>query len=215
MSEPLEPVAGSRREARAGRNVAGHHIETMASHQPDLFDAPAIPGLRTLPDIVSVAEARVLAERIDGAGLAPFAFQGWLGKRLTASFGWSYDFQRGVLNPAPPMPEWLLPLRERAAVFGGIAPDLLVQALVIRYDPGAVIGWHRDRPQFDRVIGISLGAAAGMRFRRRIAGGFERKTMPLEPNAAYLLADEVRWEWEHSIAALEETRWSITFRSLR
>lgn len=85
--------------------------------QPDLFKAPAISGLRTLPGIVSAAEARVLTDQIDASGLTPFAFQGWLGKRLTASFGWSYDFQRGGLAPAPPIPDWLLPLRKRAAEF--------------------------------------------------------------------------------------------------
>lgn len=87
---------------------------------------------------------------------------------------------------------------------------------MIRYDPGAVIGWHRDRPQFDRVVGISLGVSAALRFRRRLENGrFLRRTVILEANSSYLLSGEVRSEWEHSIVALAETRWSITFRSLR
>jgi alkylated DNA repair dioxygenase AlkB len=45
--------------------------------------------------------------------------------------------------------------------------DDLVQALLIRYDPGASIGWHRDRPVFEHVVGISLGADARLRLRRR------------------------------------------------
>lgn len=87
--------------------------------------------------------------------------------------------------------------------------------MLTRYDPSAGIGWHRDRPVFDRVIGISLGGEAVMRFRRRTDRGFERRALPLPPRSAYLLSDEARFEWEHSIAPMQAPRWSITFRSLR
>jgi alkylated DNA repair protein (DNA oxidative demethylase) len=90
----------------------------------------------------------------------------------------------------------------------------LVQALLIRYGPSAGIGWHKDRPAFEHVIGLSLGAAAVMRFRRRRGTGFERAKLPLEPRGAYHLAGEARHEWEHSIAEMDEPRWSVTFRSL-
>lgn len=113
------------------------------------------------------------------------------------------------------MPDWLLPLRDRAAAWAGFDPESLPHALLIRYDPEAGIGWHRDRPVFDQVIGISLGAATTMRFRRRTARGFERRNLPLPPRSAYRLTGEARQDWEHSIAPMERTRWSITFRSLR
>src|SRR3546814_17410101 len=58
--------------------------------------------------------------------------------------------------------------RSRAARFAGIDPDTLEQALVIQYGIGAGIGWHKDRPVFEHVIGVSLGAPATMRFRRRL-----------------------------------------------
>jgi DNA oxidative demethylase len=45
-----------------------------------------------------------------------------------------------------------------SARFSGLQPGELVQPLLIRYDPGAGIGWHRDRPVFEHVLGISLGA---------------------------------------------------------
>jgi alkylated DNA repair dioxygenase AlkB len=86
--------------------------------------------------------------------------------------------------------------------------------LLIRYDPGAGIGWHRDRPQFGKVFGLSLGAPAKLRLRRRTPGGFERRAAVLEPRSAYLLDGEVRREWEHSIAPVAQTRRSITFRTL-
>ena len=98
--------------------------------------------------------------------------------------------------------------------FAGLAPDLLAQALLIRYDPGAGIGWHRDRPVFEHVVGISLGSAAAMRLRRRVEDGFRRATLPLAPRSVYHLSGKVRHAWEHSIAPLEVPRWSVTFRSL-
>ena len=62
------------------------------------------------------------------------------GKRLTGSYGWSYDFDDASFAPAEAIPEWLLPAREKAARFAGLPPGELVQALLIRYDPGAGIG---------------------------------------------------------------------------
>jgi DNA oxidative demethylase len=155
-----------------------------------------------------------LIASIDAAELSPFRFHGWLGKRLTASYGWRYDFDDASFAPAEAIPDWLLPLREKAARFARLPPGELVQALLIRYDPGAGIGWHRDRPVFEHVLGISLGAPATMRFRRRKPGGFDRVSALLAPRSIYHLTGEARHEWEHSIAAMEVTRWSITFRSL-
>src|SRR5690606_5336628 len=93
-------------------------------------------------------------------------------------------------------------------------PCELLAALLIRYDPGAGIGWHRDRPQYGEVLGLSLGADATMRLRRRTETGFERRNVLLPARSLYRLSGEVRWAWEHSIAPMEQTRWSFTFRSL-
>ncbi|MDQ0837137.1 alpha-ketoglutarate-dependent dioxygenase AlkB [Sphingomonas faeni] len=180
----------------------------------DLFGTPVLPGLHTMPDIVDRDEERMLIERIDATDPTPFKFQGWTGKRLTTSFGWAYDFEAGRPVAAEPMPDWLLPIRDRAARFARLDPLLLIQALLIRYDPGAGIGWHRDRPVYEDVIGISLGEPATMRFRRRREVGFERASAPLVPRAAYHLSGPVRHDWEHSIVEMDRPRWSITFRSL-
>jgi DNA oxidative demethylase len=179
----------------------------------DLFDTPVFPGLATKSDLVSAAEERALIAAIDAVDLTPFRFQGWTGKRLTASFGWHYDFEKQSVGRADPIPDWLVPIRDRMAAFAGLEPASLIQALLIRYDPGAGIGWHRDRPIYEHVVGLSLGAAADMRFRRRHVGGFDRVTIPLDPRAAYHLSGEARHDWEHSIVDMERPRWSITFRS--
>ena len=179
-----------------------------------LFDLALIPGLATRDELVTPAEEAELIAHIAALDLTPFKFQGFTGKRLTTSFGWTYDFERGRMETAVAIPDWLQPLRRRAAEFAGIAPDDLVQGLVIRYNPGAGIGWHRDRPVFDQVVGVSLGAPATLTFRQRTAPGFRRVKVPLAPRSAYHLAGEVRREWEHGIAAHDALRFSITFRSM-
>ena len=133
---------------------------------------------------------------------------------LTHSYGWNYDFEHARFAPAEPMPDWLLDLRGRAAEFAGLAADDLVQALLIRYDSGAGIGWHKDRLVFEHVVGISLGNEADLRLRRRINARFDRANIMLPPRSIYHLSGEVRHDWEHSIAPIEMPRWSITFRSL-
>jgi alkylated DNA repair protein (DNA oxidative demethylase) len=180
----------------------------------DLFNAPVLPGLTSTSDFVTETEEQSLIAAIDAADLSPFRFQGWTGKRLTVSYGWNYDFDTGRLRRGDPLPDWLLPFRDRAALCAGLPRDDLVQALLIRYDPGAGIGWHKDRPVFEHVIGLSLGAPATMRFRRRRGDRFDRVNVSLDPRGAYHLSGASRHEWEHSIAEMDRTRWSVTFRSL-
>jgi alkylated DNA repair protein (DNA oxidative demethylase) len=187
---------------------------STVARQPDLFDKPGLAGLSQANAIVMPDEEQALIGAIDAAELSPFRFHGRLGKRLTVSYGWRYDFDTAAFGPTDAIPDWLLPVCARAARFAGLQPRNLVQALVIRYDPGAGIGWHRDRPVFEHVLGISLGAPAAMRFRRRRRGGFDRMSVSLPPRSIYHLTGEARHEWEHSIAAMAVTRWSITFRSL-
>jgi alkylated DNA repair dioxygenase AlkB len=179
-----------------------------------LFDTPLIEGLSYAEGVISVAEERELLDRLEPLDLAPFRFHGWLGNRRTQSFGWRYDFDDASFTPAEPIPDWLQPLRERAAQFARLRPDDFVHVLLARYDPGAGIGWHRDRDVFDRVVGISLNTPATLRFRQRISSGFRRANLEVAPRSAYLLSGEARHEWEHSIAPGDQPRFSITFRTL-
>jgi alkylated DNA repair dioxygenase AlkB len=179
-----------------------------------LFDAPLIAGLRYADDVLSEPDQQSLLGRLSPLDLAPFRFHGWVGNRRTQSFGWRYDFEDASFTAADPLPDWLMPVRDRAARFADIAPDDFVHVLLARYDPGAGIGWHRDRDVFDRVVGISLGSPAVLRFRQRRPAGFNRANVEVAPRSAYLLSGPARHDWEHSIAPGTSLRFSITFRTL-
>jgi alkylated DNA repair dioxygenase AlkB len=186
--------------------------------QLSLFGAarPLPGGLTYCPEFVSAREEAELAARVAALTLKPFEFHGFQGNRRTISFGWHYAFDGSGLHETEPIPDWLQPVRERAAALAGAAPDAFVHALIIEYAPGAGIGWHRDRPVFGDVLGISLLAPAPLRFRRRGEGrSWERFTLTADPRSAYLLRGEARDEWEHSIPPLETLRYSLTFRTLK
>src|SRR6187399_3493066 len=170
-------------------------------------------GFVHVDDFITADEEAALLSQVRQLPFQPFAFQGWFGKRETVSFGWRYDFNDSRVHAAAAIPDFLLPLRMRAAGLAALQPPELEQALVVRYDVGAGIGWHRDRPVFDKVIGISLQSPCVLRFRRRDGHGFRRFSLDAQPRSAYLLNGEIRHEWEHSIAPMEALRYSITFRS--
>ena len=182
--------------------------------QADLFADPLIDGLSYWADFITGAEEARLIDRLQALDLAPFRFHGWTGNRKTQSFGWRYDFDDASFRPTEPIPRWLAPLRNRAAILAEVGPADIAHALVARYDLGAGIGWHKDRSVFDRVVGVSLGSPATLRFRQRTSIGFRRFSLMVEPCSAYLLSGEARYDWEHSIAPGDQLRFSITFRTL-
>ena len=185
--------------------------------QTDLFGAePALPaGFRYRPDLIDATAERALVTELGALPFREFEFQGYTGKRRVVSFGWRYDFNDRTLNRTEDMPEFLLALRDAAAGFAEVAPSSLQQALVTEYDAGAGIGWHRDRPEFGDVVGISLLAPCTFRLRRAVGERWERASVLAEPRSVYLLRGPSRTEWEHSIPPVDRLRYSITFRNLR
>lgn len=176
----------------------------------------ALPaGLRYQPDLLSADEERALVRELAALPFKEFEFHGFVGKRRVVSFGWRYDFNGGGLTKAEDMPAFLLPIRAKAAAFARIREADLAQALLTEYQPGASIGWHRDRSVFGRVVGLSLLAPCAFRFRRKAGARWERAAFVAEPRSAYLLDGAARREWEHSIPPLERLRYSITFRTLK
>ncbi|MBP2236098.1 alkylated DNA repair dioxygenase AlkB [Sinorhizobium kostiense] len=186
--------------------------------QDDLFGdaSPSLPeGFRYERDIVPRILQEMLLEMMPRLPFRAFEFHGFEGKRRVVSFGWKYDFSSEEVRKIEAMPPMLLPLRKLAADFAQLPPENLEQALITEYDVGAPIGWHRDKAVFGNVVGISLLSSCTLRLRRRTAGRWQRASVILEPGSAYLLSGPVRWEWEHSIPAVERLRYSITFRELR
>lgn len=190
------------------------HMKSVVSA---LFDLPPVApdGFRYREDLISPAEEADLAARLGTLPFEPFQFRGYEGRRRVVSFGLRYDFNGPGLVTAEPLPGWLLPVRDRAAAFAGLAPDAFAHVLINEYLPGAPIGWHRDRPVFDKVVGVSLLAPTVMRFRRRLGDRFERINTPIAPRSAYLLDGPARLHWEHSLPEAKAHRYSITFRNLR
>src|SRR5436305_14704397 len=92
--------------------------------------------------------------------------RGVVAPRRVAFFGRSYDSGSAVVLPVP---VFLEPLRERAAAWAGVDVDALAMALINEYQPGAPIGWHRDAPQYDIVVGLSLLSSCRMKFRPYLA----------------------------------------------
>ena len=182
--------------------------------QATLFVEPLLAGLDYREDFLTRDEEGALITQLEATDLAPFRFHGWTGNRKTQSFGWRYDFDDASFSPTEPIPQWLQPLRGKAAALADVAPDDIVHVLAARYDPGAGIGWHKDRSVFEKIVGVSLGSPAILRFRQRDGSSFKRYSLPVEPRSAYLLSGEARHEWEHRIVPGEELRFSITFRTL-
>jgi alkylated DNA repair dioxygenase AlkB len=171
-------------------------------------------GFRYEPEFLSPEEESALVPVIERLPFAAFDFHGYIAKRRIVEYGWEYDFGTRQASRAPELPDFLLPLRGRAAAFAGIAAAELVEAVVTEYPPGAPIGWHRDVPQFEMIIGISLLNSCRMRFKPYRAKG-KLVSLRLEPRSLYAISGPARWKYQHSIPAVQSLRYSITFRTLR
>ncbi len=172
-------------------------------------------GLEYRAELVSPDEEAELLEHFRELDFREYEFHGYFGKRRVVSFGLHYEFNEGTIANPKDIPGFLLPLRQKAADFARLAPSELQQALVTEYTPGAAIGWHRDRPAYRDVIGVSFGSSCRFRFRRKRGNSWERASLIVEPRSIYLLRGPARTEWQHSIPPAERLRYSVTFRSMR
>jgi alkylated DNA repair dioxygenase AlkB len=189
--------------------------DTGLAEQFALFaNSPPEPeGLRYAAEFVSPGTEKELIARLALLPLQPFQFGQYEGKRRVAWFGFQYNYTLRRLQDAEPIPEWLGPIIRQVEAFGG--PGTRIgQILCTEYDVGVGIGWHRDKPHFDRVFGLSLGSACKFRFRRPAGEKWERFTLNAEPRSLYLMSGASRHVWEHSIPAVETPRYSITFRTM-
>lgn len=186
--------------------------------QDELFAQPLPPGMEYRQDFISKDEEAVLLEHIQSLPLTEAKYHQYTARRRTVSFGASYDFSQQRALPAPALPEWLHGLRDRAAEWAALDCAVLVQALVAEYQIGTPLGWHRDVPDYEVIVGISLAGPARLRLRpypwspdrkREIIG------VELAPRSAYILRGIARWGWQHHVPPTKALRYSITFRSAR
>jgi alkylated DNA repair dioxygenase AlkB len=181
----------------------------------DLFKDISLPqGFAYQRDFLGPEEENSLLQHIKDLPFKEFEFQGFTGKRRIVSFGWRYDFNGGGLTKTGDMPDFLSGIRARAEIFAGIAPGALQQVLITEYQPGAAIGWHKDRSVFGDVVGISLLSSCTFRLRLKTGHRWDRRKLTAEPRSVYLLRGPSRTEWEHSIPGVESLRYSITFRNV-
>jgi alkylated DNA repair dioxygenase AlkB len=173
-------------------------------------------GLIYEPELLTAAEERALLDRFAELEFDEIRMHGVVAKRTARHYGFDYDYERRqALTDAEPVPDWLEPVRAKAAALAGVPPEALVEALVQRYPEGAQIGWHRDAPMFGTVVGVSLLSASRMRFRRGSTGAWETAEIVLAPRSGYVLAGAARTTWQHHVPPTKAERYSITFRTLR
>ncbi len=187
-----------------------------------LFDPVLAPpsrwpeGLVVEPDWLASDEEVVLIELIRTLPLANAKYKSYTARRRVVSYGGSFDYDANRLLPAAPLIDGLHGLRERVAAWLGVPPDALVHALVAEYAPGTPLGWHRDVPDFEDVVGVSLGGPATLRFRAyppRTAKRDDTIRLVIAPRTIYRMQGPSRWQWQHSVAPVDALRWSITFRT--
>jgi alkylated DNA repair dioxygenase AlkB len=172
-------------------------------------------GLRYQPNFISAEEEDALFQHIRALPLTPFQFGAFEGKRRIASFGWRYDYTDRKLLPAEDLPAWTGPIISKIESFAGLPAASIRQVLCTEYESGVGIGWHRDKPHFDEIFGLSLASPCKFRFRRKNGEKWERFALEAQPRSLYKMSGEARHLWEHSIPPAESPRYSITFRTMR
>jgi DNA oxidative demethylase len=182
-------------------------MPTARSEEPE--------GLVYRPELIAADEEAALLDVFESLRFDPIVIHGQAARRTARHFGLDYDYGARTPQPGEPVPDWILPVRTRAAELAGHEPEELVEVLVQRYPAGSTIGWHRDAPAFGTVVGISLGGASRLRFQRGKGDARRVWEVLLEPRSGYVLAGKARTSWQHSIPPTKELRYSITFRTLR
>jgi alkylated DNA repair dioxygenase AlkB len=184
--------------------------------ETDLFGAPPLPaGLEYHADFLTCADELSLLGEFATLPFREAKFQQYTARRRVVRFGLVYAAERGEWVEGQPLPAWLADMRQRVASSRGVQADRFVHALVTEYRPGTPIGWHRDKPEYGMVVGLSLASACRMRF-RPYDNPHDRSAaiaLALAPRSMYVMADDVRWAWQHSIAPAKALRYSITFRT--
>jgi alkylated DNA repair dioxygenase AlkB len=197
---------------------------TTAIHsaQGTLFDrADQLPqGLRFEPAIIDVAEERALLEVVAALPLREARYKAYTARRRVYAYGSRFDVDAVLLRPGAigELPPPLHALRERLASWAAIAPADFVHVMIAEYKAGTPLGWHRDAPDYELIVGVSLGSPARLRFRPwppREPKKDDIVALDLAPRSAYLMRDAARRGWQHSVPPVPGLRYSVTMRTAR
>lgn len=144
-------------------------------------------------------------------------YKEWNARRRIVSYGGRYDFNSNALVDSDPVPPFLHRLRERIAAWAGDPAARFSQSLINEYSPGTPLGWHRDAPLYETIVGVSLAGAGRMRLRPYPSAkgcGHATRVLDIAPRSAYIFKGDARWGWQHAISPTKALRYSITFRTL-
>jgi alkylated DNA repair dioxygenase AlkB len=171
-------------------------------------------GFEYRPQLIDRDEEAALVADIAALDFAPYEFRGVSARRRVVAFGFRHDYRTQHLEQAPGLPSFLSSLRSKVAAFAELQAADFEQVLVSEYTPGTPIGWHKDKPHYDTIVGVSLLSAATLRLRREENGRWQRVAQTIEPRSAYILSGAARCTWQHSIPAVTALRYSVTFRTM-
>jgi alkylated DNA repair dioxygenase AlkB len=188
--------------------------------QNELFTArQELPnGLVYLPEFISREEEKSLLSAFTELPFRDARYKTHTAKRRVVRFGSEYLVEQDEESDFPRVefPPFLAALRNKVAQWLELPADHLEHGLVTEYRPGTPIGWHRDAPHFEVIAGVSLAGSCRMRFRPlESRSRADIQTMALEPRSVYVMRNEIRWGWQHSIGPMKALRYSITMRTLR
>lgn len=220
MSRPQRTVELAAGADRFRARAAGSPVD---GGQSELFELPPrLPhGLVYRPQFLTRAEEAALLAAIAPLPFRQARFQQYVARRRVVHFHADGDvdttdaYDDGESFSSGPVPPFLGALQQRIADAFGISRVAFVHTLVSEYQPGAPIGWHRDKPAYGVVFGLSLKGRGTMRFRPLDPNAEPRQTLvlELEPRSLYVIQGPIRWLWQHSMLPARELRYSITFRT--
>jgi len=175
-------------------------------------------GFAYYPEFVTAEEEDFLLNEIQRIDLHPLIFQGYEAKRKVASFGFDWNFQTRQLSIGKSIPSTFGFLLEKVGKKLSRSADEFAELLITEYPVGSVINWHRDAPPFDVIVGVSLLSDCVFRFRPYDKTKRNRRSVisvPLSRRSLYIMQGPCRTDWEHSIPAMHQIRYSITLRTLK
>ncbi len=188
---------------------------TQASLFPADFPRFAA-GFHYEPEFLSAGEEAELLAIIQELPLAAAEYKQYLARRRVVSYGGRFDYESNTLSATRPIPTFLHTLRARVAAWAGQPAESFQQALIAEYFEGNALGLAPRRTPVRSGGGRVIAELVPNEVSTLPAWATREVAHPRIAAAVDLpLGGEARWGWQHSVPAVDELRYSITFRTLR